>query len=238
VTLVSCGVHTEHRHVPTTLLPLPGEYTDTESGLQYLRARYFDPATGQFLTRDPLEPITGTPYAYANNGPINTVDPSGLWGVRLGPIKVGDDGCVLGTNPNGSCLGSSALPDYVAVDVSGYVPVTPIGAGPGGGFSFTLTRSGQVYRGLHGGVGIGGGVSARGGYMLPEYKGQGRASRCRIDNFVKGWSGTVNFDFPGYSQGATANGNGVAAEFGAATGIGTSINVAHNWERFDLGEGW
>ncbi len=47
--------------------------------------------------------------------------------------------------------------------------------------------------------------------MLPEYKGQGRASRCRIDNFVKGWSGTVNFDFPGYSQGATANGNGVAA---------------------------
>ncbi len=27
-------------------------------------------------------------------------------------------------------------------------------------------------------------------------------------------------------------------EFGAATGVGTSINVAHNWELFDLGEGW
>jgi RHS repeat-associated protein len=26
---------------------------DAESGLQYLRARYYDPATAQFLTRDP-----------------------------------------------------------------------------------------------------------------------------------------------------------------------------------------
>jgi RHS repeat-associated protein len=31
-----------------------GEYTDVESGHIYFRARYYDPATQQFLTRDPL----------------------------------------------------------------------------------------------------------------------------------------------------------------------------------------
>lgn len=55
-----------------------GEYQDKETGLYYLRARYYDPRTGAFLTRDPLEPITATPYAYAANDPINLVDPLGL----------------------------------------------------------------------------------------------------------------------------------------------------------------
>ena len=30
-----------------------GQYTDPATGLQYLRARYYDPATQQFLTVDP-----------------------------------------------------------------------------------------------------------------------------------------------------------------------------------------
>lgn len=57
-----------------------GQYTDANTGLQYLRARYYDPGTGQFLTRDPLESTTGQPYAYANNSPTNYTDPSGLFG--------------------------------------------------------------------------------------------------------------------------------------------------------------
>jgi len=31
-----------------------GQYQDSESGLYYLRARYFDPATAQFISMDPL----------------------------------------------------------------------------------------------------------------------------------------------------------------------------------------
>lgn len=30
-----------------------------------MRARYYDPETGQFVTRDPLEGITRQPYSYA-----------------------------------------------------------------------------------------------------------------------------------------------------------------------------
>ena len=55
-----------------------GQYTDQKTGLQYLRARYYDPATSQFLSRDPLEDTTLQPYAYADNSPTNGTDPTGL----------------------------------------------------------------------------------------------------------------------------------------------------------------
>jgi RHS repeat-associated protein len=55
-----------------------GQYTDGQTGFQYLRARYYDPTTGQFLSRDPLESSTLQPYSYADNNPPNATDPSGL----------------------------------------------------------------------------------------------------------------------------------------------------------------
>jgi RHS repeat-associated protein len=59
-----------------------GEETDLESGLTYLRARYYDPRTGAFLTRDPADgnpydPLTLHPYSYASGNPVNRTDPSG-----------------------------------------------------------------------------------------------------------------------------------------------------------------
>jgi len=54
------------------------QYTDPATGLQYLRARYYDPATQQFLTVDPLLAQTDQAYAYAGGSPTNATDPSGL----------------------------------------------------------------------------------------------------------------------------------------------------------------
>lgn len=54
-----------------------GEYHDSDTGLTYLRARYYDPVTAQFLTRDPLAAQSGAPYAYAGNTPLNATDPTG-----------------------------------------------------------------------------------------------------------------------------------------------------------------
>ena len=45
-----------------------------------MRARYYDPNTGQFLTRDPVVESTRSVYGYAGADPINATDPSGLCG--------------------------------------------------------------------------------------------------------------------------------------------------------------
>jgi uncharacterized protein RhaS with RHS repeats len=41
--------------------------------------RYYDPATGQFLSRDPLVSLTRSAYGYVYGNPLNATDPSGLW---------------------------------------------------------------------------------------------------------------------------------------------------------------
>ena len=59
-----------------------GQQTDG-TGLQYLRARYYDPATGTFLSRDPLtaQPTWfGSPSAYGSGNPASAAGPSGLCG--------------------------------------------------------------------------------------------------------------------------------------------------------------
>lgn len=64
----------------TIMTPLgyAGEYRDADAGLIYLRARWYDPRTGQFISRDPVTQITRQPYLYAASDPIDAVDPSGL----------------------------------------------------------------------------------------------------------------------------------------------------------------
>jgi RHS repeat-associated protein len=61
----------------TTPLGFDGQYTSSDTGLIYLRNRVYDPDTAQFLTVDPRVAVTGEPYVYALDDPINRIDPSG-----------------------------------------------------------------------------------------------------------------------------------------------------------------
>ncbi|MBQ4631249.1 MAG: RHS repeat-associated core domain-containing protein, partial [Clostridia bacterium] len=54
-----------------------GEYHDKESGFIYLRARYYDPETGRFISEDPAMDGTNW-YVYCSNNPVMFVDPCGL----------------------------------------------------------------------------------------------------------------------------------------------------------------
>jgi len=63
------------------------QYLDSESGFYYLRARYFDPSTGQFISRDPSVATTLRPYSYAGDNPVNVADPTGL---RVAPPPPND----------------------------------------------------------------------------------------------------------------------------------------------------
>jgi RHS repeat-associated protein len=56
-----------------------GQFVDSESGLYYMRARYYDPATGQLISIDPMAGSTRTPYSYVGGDPVNFVDPTGLY---------------------------------------------------------------------------------------------------------------------------------------------------------------
>jgi hypothetical protein len=52
----------------------------TGADLYFLRARYYDPATGRFIAKDFVE--FDQRYAYVDNNPANYVDPLGLCGLR------------------------------------------------------------------------------------------------------------------------------------------------------------
>jgi RHS repeat-associated protein len=73
-----CSNRGHHLPAPSTPLLFAGQYRDDESGLYYLRARYYDPATAQFLTVDPAAVVTQERYAYVAGNPTNRTDPSGL----------------------------------------------------------------------------------------------------------------------------------------------------------------
>jgi RHS repeat-associated protein len=79
----------------TTPLGYDGQYTNATTGLLYLRARSYDPATAQFLSVDPIVGFTLQPYNYTLDNPLNYVDPAGLF-PSLGDIT----GAVAGTAGN------------------------------------------------------------------------------------------------------------------------------------------
>ncbi len=62
----------------TTPLGYDAQYTSADTGLIYLRARVYDPATAQFMSVDALTVLTGAPYTFGAETPLNLGDPTGL----------------------------------------------------------------------------------------------------------------------------------------------------------------
>ncbi|AWV00321.1 RHS family protein [Burkholderia sp. JP2-270] len=77
----------------TNPLRFAGQYFDAETGLHYNRYRYYDPGSGRFISKDPIE-LTGglNAYQYADN-PTGWIDPLGL-AKRCG--------CPCGVEPHGN----------------------------------------------------------------------------------------------------------------------------------------
>lgn len=61
-------------------LRFAGQYFDRETGLHYNRHRYYDNASGRFISKDPISLLGGpNVYQYARN-PVQWIDPLGLTG--------------------------------------------------------------------------------------------------------------------------------------------------------------
>jgi RHS repeat-associated protein len=73
------GANTSTSWDNTEVLGWKGLQAATRSGLVYMRARWYDPALGRFLSEDPVGLAGGlNQYAFAGDDPINGGDPSGL----------------------------------------------------------------------------------------------------------------------------------------------------------------
>ncbi|MET3940591.1 RHS repeat-associated protein [Paenibacillus sp. PvP094] len=75
------GPRTTEETVPN-VLRYAGEYWDDTVGLQYLRARWYDPGMARFIGEDTYEgelndPLSLNLYSYVSNNPLKYVDPSG-----------------------------------------------------------------------------------------------------------------------------------------------------------------
>ena len=71
----------------------PYRYTardlDSETGLYYYRARYYDPATGRFISEDPIKFSGGINfYSYVGNNPVLWKDPLGLIKWTCGTVSL------------------------------------------------------------------------------------------------------------------------------------------------------
>lgn len=120
---------------------------DSESGLYFYRARYYDTGTGRFLQEDPIGFTSGdiNLYRYGFDNPLTYVDPLGLAGAGfqfgagaeagLGRGKGGQISTSVGCFSNGTCgsVGTSGTLN----PRNGHV----IGASAGGGMSIFGTNA-------------------------------------------------------------------------------------------------
>ena len=72
-------------------LAYTGQQYDSQTGLYYDHARYYDPSTGRFLSTDPAGFTAGDEnlYRYVGNSPVDSTDPTGL--CADSPTGQGDD---------------------------------------------------------------------------------------------------------------------------------------------------
>ena len=95
-----------------------GHLHDKASGLTYMKARYYAPELGMFLSRDPargtlMDPRSRQPHLYAHANPVNNVDPDGRSTRFIGQHGTGFGGLTQ----TGSAFGRL---DYGAFDLAGY----------------------------------------------------------------------------------------------------------------------
>jgi RHS repeat-associated protein len=103
-----------------------GEWQEGAEGLVFLRARFYDPETGRFISRDPFagnvtDPVSLHRYLYANANPVMNTDPSGqatLVETMVISGLIAFDAALIVSYYNGETL-REALPKAVIAGVFG-----------------------------------------------------------------------------------------------------------------------
>ena len=137
-----------------------GREYDSATGLYYFRARWYDPETGRWLSKDPIGISGGLNlYEFCGNNPANSIDPTGLVDLnlsgeseadeyqgQLGYFDVAVHGNEEGKFADASGNVISVAEVYSQMIASGYEPGTPINliscnAGKDGGDAQNLANA-------------------------------------------------------------------------------------------------
>lgn len=90
---------------PQGLLGYQSAWTDTAAGKDLMGARWYDPAAGDFTSRDTVtvspdpDSVAGNPFAYAGDEPLDLVDPTGHAFTTPGRAAVNDAHVVTVSKP-------------------------------------------------------------------------------------------------------------------------------------------
>jgi RHS repeat-associated protein len=98
---------------PFTFVGEYGVRQEGDTGIYQMRARYYDPQTIRFLSRDPfgpnlIEPKSINPYAYAAQNPLSFIDPTGMYWVNAAGNPLGGSvpaQSIAETYSNGTIVG-------------------------------------------------------------------------------------------------------------------------------------
>ena len=136
------GVEKDISESDTNAFRYCGEYYDTESDTIYLRARYYDPSIGRFISRDSFagkqgDPLSLNRYTYCHNSPVVFVDCNGnfpflpqLIGAGVGALISGGSK-IISNVKNGNDWYDGVGKAALSGAVSGVISTIPIpGAGP------------------------------------------------------------------------------------------------------------
>ena len=165
-----------------------GREWDSETGLYYYRARYYDPKLGGFISEDPIGFSGGNNfYAYVEGNPVNAADPSGLAAYvrceRIPTTRGGGvtGGAALAVTGARHCYIEIICPGryHVTIELYGPQPGAPNGRPmmnlPSAARNQNTTVSPIVPPGCGSGGGSGGGASGSGYPSCP-------SENCRFED--------------------------------------------------------
>ena len=170
----------------------------------HVGARYYDPASGRFLQRDPIGIVGGlNVYQYAKSRATRLIDPSGLFTLGVGINFTLTLGCIHFQFELSVHLGLSTIDGHISLGGSATVGSGPaVGLGASGGLVGTLSGANDVGQlgGPAGEVGLDFGPISVGGIASP---------------------GTS--DVPGYG----------AVQVGVGVGFGGGVRAGPTWTEVD-----
>jgi RHS repeat-associated protein len=209
-----------------------GQQYDAISELYSLRARYYDPEYGRFLTRDIWAYDYGNPvelnrYVYAANNPATWSDPSGHNAEGYGKLSFGAllarqaGGAAVGAIVGGSVGGISAVPMWALMSTGacGDVDISFED------YVWASARIGAAFGAFIGSLPPGAAMTAfmwssRAGMLLSflDITANG-LNACNLIGFVAGYTGgSSTFTFTTPNLGISFSNNGTLAVVGVITG--------------------